>query len=122
MRTHTREQTALRQKAELLRILGHPTRIAIVQKLAKGPQCVSDIQELLDVPQANVSQHLTVLRSHHIVSYYEDGKMRCYYLTRPRIAALIDDLLASDFPVVERTAADVRAAGRRRKEKQACPS
>jgi DNA-binding transcriptional ArsR family regulator len=46
IRTHTRQQKALRRKAELLRILGHPTRIAIVQKLAKGPKCVTDIQEL----------------------------------------------------------------------------
>ena len=122
IRTHTRQQNAFRQKAELLRILGHPTRIAIVRKLAKGPKCVTDIQELLDVPQANISQHLTVLRSHQIVSYYEDGKLRCYYLTRPTIATLIDNLLASDFPVVERSAAEVREAGGRRKQKSACPS
>lgn len=110
----------LRSKAELLRILGHPTRIAIVQKLAKGPKCVTDIQDLLDVPQANVSQHLTVLRSHQIVDFYEDGKLRCYYLTRPQIATLIDDLLASDFPVVERSAAEIRAASGKAADGGAC--
>jgi DNA-binding transcriptional ArsR family regulator len=118
IRTPTRK--TLRNKAELLRILGHPTRIAIVQKLAKGPECVTDIQELLDVPQANISQHLTVLRSHQIVDFYEDGKLRCYYLTRPNIATLIEDLLASDFPVVERSAAEVRAASGKRIENGAC--
>jgi len=122
IRTRTRQQKSLRHKAELLRILGHPTRIAIVQKLAKGPKCVTDIQELLDVPQANISQHLTVLRSHQIVGYHEDGKLRCYYLTRPAIATLIDDLLLSDFPVVERSAEDVRKAGGKRKEKRTCSS
>jgi ArsR family transcriptional regulator, arsenate/arsenite/antimonite-responsive transcriptional repressor len=122
IRSQTRQQKALRKKAELLRILGHPTRIAIVQKLAKGPKCVTDIQELLDVPQANLSQHLTVLRSHQIVGYHEDGKLRCYYLTRPTIATLIDELLACDFPVVERSPEDVRKAGNRRKEKGVCSS
>jgi ArsR family transcriptional regulator, arsenate/arsenite/antimonite-responsive transcriptional repressor len=122
IRKRPRQGKALRQKAELLRILGHPTRIAILQKLAKGPKCVTDIQELLDVPQANLSQHLTVLRSHQIVGYHEDGKLRCYYLTRPTITALIDELLACDFPVVERSAEDVRKAGSRRKEKGACSS
>lgn len=110
----------LREKAELLRVLGHPTRLAIVEKLAKGPKCVTDIQELLDVAQANVSQHLTVLRSHRIVGYHEDGKLRCYYLTRPAIAELIHKFLCSDFPIVERSQEDVRSAGKRRKDAKVC--
>jgi DNA-binding transcriptional ArsR family regulator len=120
MSIRTATKKTLRSKAELLRILGHPTRIAIVQKLAKGPKCVTDIQDLLDVPQANVSQHLLVLRSHQIVDFYEDGKLRCYYLTRPQIATLIDDLLASDFPVVERSAAEIRAASGKGTDGAAC--
>jgi DNA-binding transcriptional ArsR family regulator len=88
----------------------------MVQKLAKGPKCVSDIEELLDVPQANVSQHLTVLRSHQIVDFYEEGKLRCYFLSRPQIATLVDDLLSSEFPVVEYSAAEIRAAGAKRSE------
>jgi ArsR family transcriptional regulator len=110
----------LRGKAELLRALAHPTRLAIVQKLAKGPKCVTDIQELLDVAQANISQHLTVLRSHRIVDYHEYGKLRCYYLARPALAELVQDYLCSDFPIVERSQDDVRRAGRRRKDAKAC--
>jgi DNA-binding transcriptional ArsR family regulator len=79
----------LKEKAELLRLLGHPTRLAIVRRLAKGPCCVSDIQELLGVPQANISQHLTALRSKRVVDYHEDGKLRCYYVTRPTLATLV---------------------------------
>ena len=37
----------LRGKATLLRMLGHPVRLAIVSELAAGPKCVTDIQELL---------------------------------------------------------------------------
>jgi DNA-binding transcriptional ArsR family regulator len=120
IRTPARRRKALREKAELLRILGHPTRLAIVQKLAKGPECVTDIQELLDVPQANISQHLTVLRSYQIVGYHEDGKLRCYYLTRPAIAMLIENVLSSDFPVVECSPEEVRQASGRRKAKGIC--
>jgi DNA-binding transcriptional ArsR family regulator len=119
-RTLARRRKTLREKADLLRILGHPTRLAIVQKLAKAPKCVTDIQELLDVPQANISQHLTVLRSYQIVGYHEDGKLRCYYLTRPAITKLIEDVLTSDFPVVECSPEEVRQARGRRKTKEAC--
>ncbi len=81
---------------------------------------MTDIQELLDIAQANVSQHLTVLRSHRIVGYREDGKLRCYYLTRPALAELIQEFLYSDFPVVERSPDEVRRAGRRRKDSHVC--
>jgi len=75
----------IREQAELLRQLGHPTRLAILQELMKGGKCVTDIRDLLEVPQANVSQHLMVLRQQRIVDFSEDGKLRCYYLKRPAL-------------------------------------
>jgi ArsR family transcriptional regulator, arsenate/arsenite/antimonite-responsive transcriptional repressor len=110
----------LREKAELLKALAHPTRLAIVQELVNGPKCVTDIQELLDAPQSNISQHLTVLRSYRIVNYHEDGKLRCYYVTRPALAELIECFLRTEFPIVERSQDEVRRSGRRRKESQVC--
>lgn len=109
----------LRDKAELLRILAHPTRLAIVQKLSLGPKCVTDIHELLDVAQANVSQHLSLLRSYRVVDYHEDGKLRCYYLARPALAELIQTFICTEFPIVERSPEDVRQAGKK-KRSQAC--
>jgi ArsR family transcriptional regulator, arsenate/arsenite/antimonite-responsive transcriptional repressor len=117
MKTKRRSlERKLRDKAELLRVLAHPTRLLIIQKLAKGPKCVTDIQDLLDVAQANLSQHLAVLRSQDIVDYHEDGKLRCYYLTRPAIACLVKEILRSTYPIVERSQEDVRRAGSRRKD------
>ena len=49
LRFDKRQMTGLREKAQLLRLLGHRTRLAIIGRLAKGPKCVTDIQELLDV-------------------------------------------------------------------------
>jgi ArsR family transcriptional regulator len=80
----------LRRSAELLRVLAHPTRLAILGALKDGLKCVSDINELLDVSQPNLSQHLAVLRRERIVDFYEKGKQRCYYITRPSmVQALI---------------------------------
>lgn len=104
---------SLRENADLLHLLGHPTRLAIVQRLADGPKCVTDIQELLDVPQANVSQHLMALRSRRIVDCHEHGNLRCYYIARPNLAQLLMKFLAEDYPVVERSAAGVRQAALR---------
>ena len=103
-----------RRKAELLRLLAHPTRLAILETLLPGAKCVTDIQDLLDVPQANVSQHLHALRREHIVDYHEDGTLRCYYLTRPKLARALLRFLSDDYPVVTRSAESVRREGRRR--------
>jgi len=95
--------------AELLKAFSHPTRLAILQELVAGPKCVTDMEELLPARQANISQHLAVLRHAKLVDYAQDGALRCYYLCRPR---LVDDMLAlvgRDDPVVTRTPAEIQA-------------
>ncbi len=110
----------LREKAALLRVLGHPVRLAILRELAAGPKCVTDIQELLDMRQANVSQHLTALRHERVVDYHEDGKLRCYYVARPGLVKALRLLIENDFPVVVRSKATVRRAAQRRLTATAC--
>ena len=90
----------LRHSAELLRVLAHPTRLAILGELKDGPKCVSDINELLDISQPNLSQHLAVLRRERIVDFYEKGKQRCYYVARPSMVQTLMLFLTSEYPVV----------------------
>lgn len=103
------DPTSTRPAAELLKAFSHPTRLAILQELVAGPKCVTDMEELLPARQANISQHLAVLRHARLVDYAQDGALRCYYLCR---AQLVRDMLAlvgrSD-PVVTRTAAEIQA-------------
>ncbi len=76
-------------RVELLKVIAHPARIKILEELVQGVKCVSDFEETLDISQPNVSQHLKLLRSHHIVDYFVDGRLKCYFLKEP----LIPDLL-----------------------------
>ncbi len=95
--------------AELLKAFSHPTRLAILQELVAGPKCVTDMEELLPARQANISQHLAVLRHAKLVDYAQDGALRCYYLCRPR---LVEDMLAlvgRGDPVVTRTPEEIQA-------------
>lgn len=104
----------MRKKAELLRILSHPTRLAIIEELSQGAKCVTDIQDLVNVAQANVSQHLTALRREQIVDFHEDGKLRCYYITRPKLAKSLLSFLSREYPIVIRSPKSVRREGKRR--------
>jgi ArsR family transcriptional regulator len=103
--------------AELLKALGHPTRLMILEELLAGPKCVTDIEDLLSVRQANCSQHLTVLRHAKLVDFAQSGALRCYYLARPK---LVRDLLAltqRGDPVVRRTATEIQAEKERAAKK-----
>ena len=111
----------LRRKAELLRILAHPTRLAILEELAPKAKCVTDIRDLLGVSQPNVSQHLTALRRERIVDFHENGKLRCYYITRPKLAKALLRLLSGEYPIVTRSAQAIRREGARRETESVAP-
>jgi DNA-binding transcriptional ArsR family regulator len=53
---------------------------------------VSDIEKFLELPQSNVSQHLSVLRNSGMIDYYTDGRLRCYFLREPMIPDLLEVL------------------------------
>jgi DNA-binding transcriptional ArsR family regulator len=75
--------------AELLKVMAHHYRLEVLQKLANDVLCVSDMEELLGTGQSNISQHLALLRRAGLVDYYEDGKMRCYFLKDPRVLDIL---------------------------------
>ncbi|MFO7904623.1 MAG: metalloregulator ArsR/SmtB family transcription factor [Pirellulaceae bacterium] len=99
-----------REAAERLRVLGHPVRLALLEELSKAPKCVTDMQDLLEVRQANVSQHLMVLRQAGIVDYHEDGNLRCYYILRPGLVRDLLRFVGRDYPAQPKTAARIRRA------------
>jgi ArsR family transcriptional regulator len=94
--------------AELLKAFSHPTRVAILQELTVGPKCVTDMEDLLPARQANISQHLAVLRYMKLVDFAQDGTVRCYYLSRPRLVKDMFALVGRGDPVVTRTAREVQ--------------
>jgi len=106
--------------SDLLKAFAHPTRLQILDELRKGTRCVTDMEEILPVTQVNISQHLTVLRNAKLVDFAQDGALRCYYLSRPKLAEGILGLLAADFPVIRKTKEQIdREKAKGEKEKAA---
>lgn len=93
--------------AAILKALAHPTRLQIVAELLKGTKCVSDIQDILPASQANISQHLTVLRNAGLVDFAQNGAQRCYFVSRPRLSSTIIALLSEDEPPVRYTKEEI---------------
>lgn len=85
-----------REKAAFLKILAHPTRIMILEELINGKKCVNDIEELLAVRQANISQHLAMLRHAGVVDFCQKGKKRCYFLVKPKMIEAVINILEKE--------------------------
>jgi ArsR family transcriptional regulator len=86
---------ALRRfKAQVFQALAHPTRIAIVEALKDGELSAGTLQEHLGVEQANLSQHLAVLRSRHGVVNRKAGNQVFYALRDPVLLEVLGLLRA----------------------------
>lgn len=72
---------AQKRTAELMKALGHPARIAIIELLAERDTCIcGDITEELPLAQSTVSQHLKALKTAGIIKGEIDGVRVCYCL------------------------------------------
>ena len=84
-------QSVLRSyKASVFQALAHPTRIAIVEILRNGALSTRAIQEKLGCEQANLSQHLAILRSRQIVVNRKEGNQVFYSLRNPVLVEVLD--------------------------------
>jgi DNA-binding transcriptional ArsR family regulator len=101
------ESEDTRRKVSLLKALAHPTRLQIVKELLKGTKCVTDIQDILPASQANISQHLTVLRNAGLVDFAQNGVQRCYYVSRPRLVSAVIAILEEGEPVIRKTREEI---------------
>lgn len=68
----------------------HPVRLAILEALRDGEQCVCHLEAHLGYRQSYVSQHLMVLREAGLVADRKDGWNSYYKVILPGIYSLID--------------------------------
>jgi ArsR family transcriptional regulator len=87
------KQVVVEQLAGLFGVLAHSTRLRILRLLRDGEHDVSEIREALGLPATNASQHLALLRSHHLVVARRKGTRLYYGLCDARIADLINQAL-----------------------------
>ena len=73
----------------LLKALGHPIRLQIVQGLLNHECNVNTIVAKLGIPQSTASQHLAVLRNQGILQIRKEGVKICYRVNDARVEALL---------------------------------
>ena len=78
------------KQVEIIKAVSQPYRIAIVDFLKDGEQCVCDIAEHIGAERSNVSRHLSVMVSAGILEYRKEGLNVSYSLKTPCILGFFD--------------------------------
>lgn len=81
-----------RKASELLKALSHETRLLILCILADGEKTVGEIEAILGLQQAVVSQQLARLRLEHLVETRRAGRLIHYRIGSSDVAAVISSL------------------------------
>jgi len=75
--------------AEVLKAVGHPIRLRIVEILEKGEKCVGDITEALQCKQAITSQHLNLMRDKGILGCRRNGAKVYYRIENENVIGVL---------------------------------
>ncbi|MFP4144984.1 MAG: ArsR/SmtB family transcription factor [Phycisphaeraceae bacterium] len=80
----------LAQTAEILRVLGHPVRLKLVERLLREPASVGELARQARQSQHAVSQHLGKLYLQGLVSRRREGREVHYSIRDEQLASLMD--------------------------------
>ncbi len=72
-------------KANVLKALGHPTRLWMAEQLQDGEKCVCEFAEKIEADISTISKHLSVLKQAGVVKDEKRGKKVYYTLRVPCI-------------------------------------
>jgi ArsR family transcriptional regulator len=72
------EKSIFEYQAEVIKTIASPKRLEIIDALKSGEKTVTDLVKTLDIPKANVSQHLAVMRHKGVLKTRKKG-VNVYY-------------------------------------------
>jgi DNA-binding transcriptional ArsR family regulator len=90
-----KKQLLFQKQADIVKAIAHPLRIAILDFLKDGEQCVCDIAEYVGSERSNVSRHLSVMVSAGVLEHRKEGLKVIYKLRTPCILECFSCITAS---------------------------
>ncbi len=77
-------------RARIIKAMGHPTRLFLVDELSKHERCVCDLTEMVGSDISTVSKHLSTLKAAGIVLDEKRGNQVFYRLRVPCVLKFFD--------------------------------
>ena len=85
------------KQADIAKAIAHPVRVAVLEFVKDGEQCVCDIADFINAERSNVSRHLSVMVSSGVLDSRKDGLKMIYRLKTPcvlKFISCVTDVLA----------------------------
>ena len=79
----------LERAAETLRVLAHPIRLRMIERLLEGPISVGDLADEVGLAPAAVSQHLNMMRAQGLLASRREGRQVFYTVCAPQPGFLL---------------------------------
>ena len=76
--------------AEMCQVFSHPKRLALINTLREGEMSAGEIGQRLGIAQANLSQHLAMMKARRILLARKEGNMVYYRIANPRLLQCFD--------------------------------
>ena len=74
-----------KRRAQIIKAMAHPSRLAMLDALSEGERCVCDLQKIVGSDMSTVSKHLTVMKAAGLVEDRKEGLWVHYRLRVPCI-------------------------------------
>ncbi len=108
------EEKIFEMHAEVCKSMASPTRLKIMNLLRDGEKSVEELKRQLELPKANLSQHLGILRQRGIVSSRRAGLSIYYKVTNPKMIKACDILREVLFELMQESEKLARGMTRKR--------
>lgn len=79
-----------KMKAKVIRALGNPVRLMILDELRRADRCVSDLNQHFGISQPTLSRHLARLKNAGIVTEYRRGLRVMHHLETPCVLQVFE--------------------------------
>lgn len=76
-------QAKFEARARIIKAMGHPTRLFIVDELSRRERCVCELTEMVGIDMSTMSKHLALLKEAGIVQDEKRGAQVYYSLRCP---------------------------------------
>lgn len=86
----------LERAAAVIRCLGHPLRLRLLEALERGERTVTALQDYAGASQAAVSQQLAAMRAQGIVDARRKGAFVHYRIVEPKAFSILNCIRACD--------------------------
>jgi ArsR family transcriptional regulator len=104
-------QARYERQTRIIKALAHPTRLFIVEELARGERCVCELTDLIGVEMPTLSRHLSLLKEAGILADEKRGSFVFYRLRVPCVLNFFKCVEAVQVKATPRRRAEVHSRG-----------